>query len=136
MDCINAMGEVISIEDVDDIGGSCFTYIRVSVHGIPLGTGIPLGNDIPLGTGVGAVAVGDTFIFSVAKKIILDLSAPLSSRHSSEDVRTSAQHLSLSLISDSVCLTHVVPYYRCIRGVGDEDQSTEKFLSNLRYPRM
>ena len=49
MDCINSMGEVISIEDVDDIGGSCFTYIRVSVHGIPLGTG------------VGAVAVGDTF---------------------------------------------------------------------------
>ena len=124
MDCINAMGEVISIEDVDDIGGSCFTYIRVSVHGIPLGTG------------VGAVAVGDTFIFSVAKKIILDLSAPLSSRHSSGDVRTSAQHLSLSFISDSVCLTHIVPYYRCIRGVGDEDQSTEKFLSNLRYPRM
>ena len=126
MDCINSMGEVISIEDVDDIGGSCFTYIRVSVHGIPLGNG----------TGFGAVAVGDTFLFSVAKKIIADQSTPLSSLQSSGDVRTSAQHLSLSLISDSVCLTHVIPYYRCIRGVGDEDQSTEKFLSNLRDSRM
>ena len=125
MDCMNSLGEVISIEDVDDIGGSCMTYIRVSVHEIFLGNG----------TGVGAVAVGDTFLFSVAKKLIADQSTT-SLLNLQDHTPTPLQQLCLSMLSDSICLTHILPYYRCLLGVGDEDQSTERFLSCLRDPYM
>ena len=115
MDCMNSLGEVISIEDVDDIGGTCFTYIRVSVHGIPLGNG-----------DTGAVSVGDTFLFSVAKKLIAEQRVgAVVSRFSQ-----------LSLLSDSVCLTHAVPYYRCLLGVAAEDRSAQRFLACLRNPHM
>jgi hypothetical protein len=57
MDCINSLGEVISTEDVDEMGGVCWTYVRVSMHGIPLHQCISGGRK-------GAVSVGDTFLFS------------------------------------------------------------------------
>lgn len=139
MDCMNSLGEVISIEDVDDIGGSCWTYIRVSVHGVSLGEGL----------GVGAVSVGDTFLFSVAKKLIAEQSVynqnliiqdKLKNNGKgigkiSDSALLSTSSLS-SLISDSVCVTHAVPYYRVFLGVGSEDKSALRFLSCIRNPHM
>ena len=65
MDCMNSFGKVVSIEDVDDLGGTCWTY-RVSVHNIDISaagtTSSVQKNGAP--SGLVAVAVGDTYLFS------------------------------------------------------------------------
>jgi hypothetical protein len=66
----------------------------VSVHGISIGE-----------NSAGAVAVGDTFLFSVSKKLI--------TIHSNEINPV----IPLPLLSDSFCLTHAVPYYRSLLGM-------------------
>ena len=119
MDCLNALGEVVSVEDVDDMGGSCWCYIRVSAHGVGMaGAG---GSEKE----TSAVAVGDTFLFSVGKKLIADRPPP----------PTASLALPL-LVADSVCLTHAIPYYRCLLGQGDEEKSTQRFLACTRSPHM
>ena len=66
MDCMNSFGKVVSIEDVDDLGGTCWTYIRVSVHNIDISAAGTTSSDIKNGapSGLAAVAVGDTYLFS------------------------------------------------------------------------
>jgi hypothetical protein len=118
MDCINSLGEVISIEDVDEMGGVCWTYIRVSVHGIPLDPCIGGGRK-------GAVSVGDTFLFSVAKKLIAE-QLPLAG----------LTPLALPLLGDSFCVTHAVPYYRCLVGAGQEERSASAFLTCIKRNSM
>eukprot|EP00981_Chlorochromonas_danica_P008896 scaffold2338_cov184-Ochromonas_danica.AAC.7 len=104
MDCMNALGEVITADDVEDLGGVCWIYIRVSIHGIRL----------PGGT-KGAVAVGDTFLFS-----------PLAQKESrfppNDDFSATLRH------PDSTCITHCVPYYRCFIGGGIEELFSRAML--------
>jgi hypothetical protein len=85
----------------------------VSVHGISIGEST-----------VGAAAVGDTFLFSVSKKLITLHSNVIS------------QVTQLPLLSDSFCLTHAVPYYRSLLGVEEEDRSAQRFLSSIQSPNM
>jgi hypothetical protein len=118
MDCINSLGEVISIEDVDEMGGVCWTYVRVSVHGIPLDPCIGGGRK-------GAVSVGDTFLFSVAKKLIAE-----------QQPQAGLRPLALPLLGDSFCVTHAVPYYRCLVGAGREERSANAFLTCIKYNSM
>jgi hypothetical protein len=122
MDCMNSLGEVVNIEDVDDIGGSCWTYIRVSVHGISLGPA--LGPDMRDGE-AGSVSVGDTFLFSVAKKIVTQQSM---------SPYLESTPLFSPLLSDSICVTHAVPYYHSLLGVEAEDRSARRLLDCMRSP--
>jgi hypothetical protein len=103
MDCLDAFGRIISIEDVDDMGGSCFTYIRVSVSGLLSSDGHEC-----------TVAVGDTFIFSPFL------------------VNTPLNIPSSPLLSDVSCLTHPVPYYRSFVGKGIEGKSGDRLLTCMR----
>jgi hypothetical protein len=70
MDCMNGVGQVCPADEVQDIGGQCWVYIRAAIHGIQM-----QGNDP---SEVCAVAVGDTFIyspfFSQVRKILPSLS--------------------------------------------------------------
>ena len=111
MDCMNSLGQIIGIEDVDDIGGTCWTYIRVSVDGIFLGDQ----------EGTGSVSVGDTFLFCVAKKIVTDV-------HPSPMQKNPFRG---TLLSDSCCVTHVVPYYRMFSGKGILDLDSRKRSQNM-----
>lgn len=126
MDCMNALGEVITADDVEDLGGvvsdsyflfdlspvliklQCWIYIRVSIHGIRL----------PDGT-KGAVAVGDTFLFS-----------PLAHKDRrvspNDDASATLRH------PDSTCITHCVPYYRCFIGGGIEELFSRFIHRSLR----
>jgi hypothetical protein len=117
MDCINGIGQIVTIEDVDDMGGSCWAYIRVSIHGISLG------NDEE-----GAVAVGDTFLFiPEATSIFNSLQK--------NNIETKNDTF-FPLLSDCYCITHSIPYYRCIIGGGAEEKSAERLLSCLRNSHM
>ena len=40
------------------------------------------------------------------------------------------------LMSDCYCLTHAVPYYRVLLGVGQEEKSAQRLLACLRSPHM
>lgn len=115
MDCMNSFGEIISIEDVDEMGGVCWTYIRVSVHGIPLDSCLG-------GARTGAVSVGDTFLFSVAKKLIAE-----------QQLRAGPTPFALPLLGDSFCVTHAVPYYRCLTGSEREERSARKLLESIKH---
>lgn len=116
MDCINGIGQIVTIEDVDDMGGSCWAYIRVSIHGISLG------NDEE-----GAVAVGDTFLFIPEATSIFN-ALQKNNNQTKNDI--------LPLLSDCFCITHSIPYYRCIIGGGAEEKSAERLLSCLRNSHM
>lgn len=112
MDCMNSLGQIIGIEDVDDIGGTCWTYIRVSVDGIFLGTG----------KGTGSVSVGDTFLFCVAKKLLTN------THQSSSQQKNTFRGI---LLSDSCCITHVVPYYRTFTGKRFMDLNSRRRSQNM-----
>jgi len=96
MDCLNALGEIINVDDVDDMGGICWTYIRASIHGIKVGLETL------------AIAVGDTFLFS-----------PLSV--ASNKKITTIPFTYAPFLTDQSCLTHGIPYYRCLLGYGIEE---------------
>ena len=70
---------------------------------------------------LGVVAVGDTFIFS--SQIISDRN------FSSIRRKQLKSKLSLPLLQDFVCLTHSLPYYRCMNGVGVEEKASSRLLS-------
>ena len=129
IDCMNSFGQVISIEDVDDIGGTCWTYIRVSLHGISLGANTEE---------TGSISVGDTFLFSVARKIfaeqIDDESVTLERNKYESQPSDSPQFLDLPLLEDSFCLTHLIPYHRCFSGFGLEKKRINDFLTALENP--
>lgn len=131
---MNSFGQVISIEDVDDIGGTCWTYIRVSLHGISLST---QNNEI------GSISVGDTFLFSVARKIIIEqyVDESVTVANNKHDNQSSAtlsfspsSILDLPLLEDSFCLTHLIPYHRCFPSVGSEEERSREFIVALDNP--
>lgn len=116
MDCLNAFGQVVTIDDIDDMGGSCWTYVRVAVHGVLLE-----GKTKSREEKRGCVAVGDTFLFSVGSQ----------SGAASQESTSAAL-----LLGDSVCLTHAIPYYRCFVGPGVEDASARRLLASTRSTHM
>lgn len=129
---MNSFGQVISIEDVDDIGGTCWTYIRVSLHGISLST---QNNEI------GSISVGDTFLFSVARKIIVEqyVDESVTPRKNEDENKVSAillpsPLLDLPLLEDSFCVTHLIPYHRCFSSFGSEEIKSKEFIMALDNP--
>lgn len=131
---MNSFGQIISIEDVDDIGGTCWTYIRVSLHGISLSS---QNNEI------GSISVGDTFLFSVARKIIVeqyvdDSVTPAKNKYDNQLSATlslsSSNIPDLPLLEDSFCLTHLIPYHRCFPSVGSEEERSKEFIVALDNP--
>lgn len=123
---MNSFGQVISIEDVDDIGGTCWTYIRVSLHGISLST---QNNEI------GSISVGDTFLFSVARKIIVEQYVDESVTVGKNKYENQLPRLlDLPLLEDSFCLTHLIPYHRCFSSFGSEEERSEEFIMALDNP--
>ena len=118
VDCINSLGQVVTIDDIDDMGGSCWTYVRVAVHGVLL-EGRTKSHD----ESRGCVAVGDTFLFSVGAQ----------GRRASPASPASPTAL---LLGDSICLTHAIPYYRCLVGPGAEDASARRLQASARSAHM
>ena len=130
MDCMNAHGKLISVEDIRDMKGVCWVYIRVAIHGISLKTttsnvltNTSTTNTVPLGS----VVVGDTFLFSAcsiaARRRDVDLPAV-----------ESVPNAPYTLISDAYCMTHAIPYYRCLISSSIENNSIRHFLACLRLP--
>ena len=113
MDCMNGIGQKCALEEVEDIGGQCFAFIRVSVHGI-----VTSGLSQPV-----AVAVGDTFLFSPHNSQIRTLICPKSDSEFASDNTTALMHL-----QDAFCITHVVPYMHGTFGVGSEEAAAHHLL--------
>lgn len=115
MDCIDGMGRIVSVDDVQDMGGQCWVYLRVSVHGVQCGDG------------PGSVAVGDTFLFSPR------FSHLISQANGSKETVTMPVP---GLLSDKICITHAVPYFRCLLGPGAEARLATRLLSAVRNPHV
>lgn len=133
---MNSFGQVISIEEVDDIGGTCWTYIRVTLYGVSLGTQKDEN---------GAISVGDTFLFSVARKLIAEQNVLEGvilnkKKHEKEASPTGAvaliQSMDLPLLEDSFCLTHLIPYHRCFPGCGLVEKRIKEFLLAVDNPEL
>lgn len=132
MDCMNGFGKVVSIEDVDDMGGTCWTYIRVSVHNIDISAAGSTSSDPDNGapSGLGAVAVGDTFLFSgnaCQRSSVLTSAAQLGPR---------VGGLIASAGFDAYCITRCLPYHRSFIGPGAEDRAVKRFLAGMKSPSM
>lgn len=132
MDCMNGFGKVVSIEDVDDMGGTCWTYIRVSVHNIDISAAGSTSSDPDNGapSGLGAVAVGDTYLFSgnaSQRSSILTSAAQLGPRIGG---------LMATAGFDAYCVTRCLPYHRSFLGPGAEDRSVKRFLAAMKSPSM
>jgi hypothetical protein len=78
-------------------------YIRASVHGIRLSN-----------SEVGAVAIGDTFLFS-------PLATNNYRRSISEVAQTTSLHSIDAFLGENSCITHVIPCYQSYIGTGAED---------------
>jgi hypothetical protein len=86
-----------------------------------------------------AVAVGDTFLFSFGnaksgrrRDALFKLADSASAQQQGEGRIAYLQ----PLMSDCYCLTHAVPYYRVLLGVGQEEKSAQRLLACLRSPHM
>ena len=112
MDCMDGLGGTCRVEDIEDIGGQCLAYLRVSIHGIET-----TGCSQPV-----AVAVGDTFLFSPhSAQIRALLGAP----------SLIGDSANLKHLQDSFCLTHPIPYMLGLFGIGAEDSSAQHLLHAL-----
>ena len=143
MDCVNAHGSVVTIEDVDDLGGTCWTYIRVSVHRVGSGIKDSHGN----ASDVGVVAVGDTFLFSSYSHChsLRDIQDTQNTQNSvtartARTSRTSGKSLYATdlaaLAIDNFCLTALLPYFRTFTGCGTEDKTAKALSSSLKSPHL
>ena len=118
IDCLDALGRIVSIEDIDDMGGRCWVYVRLSVHNIDISVGGDMADRES-----GAVAIGDTFLFAPVNCFADGGFSPCS-------------NATLALASDCWCATNVIPYYRCLQGGGAEEYSSLRLLSFLRSIHM
>ena len=91
----------------------CWTYIRVSVHGVPYRYSGKRSECV--------VAVGDTFLF-----------APLNRDGDLDLAAATARGLCIPTLSDSVCLTHPLPYYQVFVGPGLEEKAAARIVSCAR----
>ena len=101
----------------------CWTYIRVSVHGVLLPGS---------GGGRGSVAVGDTFLFSPTKNATQQFPALFGSTAPGAHHERSL----LPLVGDHVCITHAIPYWHALPGAGAEDVAVHRLLTCIRHPHM
>ncbi len=106
MDCMNALGEVITADEVEELGGACWIYIRVSVHG----------TQVTADGSLGAIAVGDTFLFS-----------PYAVSTALSPAPAAAGSL---LLSDGHCVTHSLPYVYSFLSAGVEERFA-RYVSQL-----
>jgi hypothetical protein len=132
MDCMNSFGKVVSIEDVDDMGGTCWTYIRVSIHNVDISAAGSASSDAGNGapSGLAAVAVGDTFLFSgnsCQRTSTITTAAELGPRIGG---------LLATAGFDAYCVTRALPYHRSFVGPGPEDRSVKRFISSVKSPSM
>jgi len=105
-----------SIDDVDDMGGQCYAFIRLSVHGVH--TSSAGDGTSPDSVKSGSVSIGDTFLFNPGSKV---------TTAAEEDVDVKlAQRAALS---DVYSLTGRVPYFRSFVASGSEDVAARRLLS-------
>lgn len=83
----------------------------------------------PYGSHTATVAVGDTFLFSshrssLTKNILPGSAAAVPSPSTEQD--------RLLLLGDGCCVTHGLPYYRCLIGAGAEELSARRLLNCTR----
>ena len=95
----------------------CWTYIRVAVHGIHV---------TPYGKNPATVAVGDTFLFSSHRSALAAHVGGSVATHISGSAHPSDR---LLLQGDGCCITHPLPYYRCLPGAGAEEQTSRRLLA-------
>lgn len=115
----------------------------MSIHGISLDASFCSKNK---GGTTCALAVGDTFLFSplstgtIAEGIpgITSEFMSSSSNNNNSDISSNTKGGMdiFPTISDGYCMTHVVPYYRCILGGGIEEKSAQRLLGCIKSPHM
>lgn len=137
MDCMNAHGQIITVEDIKDIHDVCWVYIRVAIHGIALKTvsSTATGSQ-PATVPLGSIAVGDTFLFSACSRAQRKLDVPSFGSVLASTGDVSAPFSPYLHYGDPFCITHAIPYYRCLYGSGVEANSINHFMACLRLPRM
>jgi len=110
MDCMNAIGQVVKIEDVDDMGGQCWTYIRVTLDAL----------NGP-GSSKAIVAFGDTFLFTPCVSNLLSSDAPQS---------LSCREMLLNAhVHDAYCVTHSIPQYNSMLSHGTEENMGRRMVA-------
>ena len=84
-----------------------------------------------------SVAVGDTFLFSAHAPTISSPASlgPAGAGGSKDGGGAAVVNLS-PLLSDSCCVTHALPYYRCFMGAGAEEHSAQRLLSSTKSIHM
>lgn len=120
IDCMNNSGDIISIDEIDELGGSCYVYIRASIYNLemeylPDFSSSFEGPDNFLGT----ISIGDTFLFT-----------PLTTfnRYPIETSSISPH------INDSVCLTSSIPYVTLLNNNNLELSYSELLSRCLKNP--
>ncbi len=116
MDCMNALGQIVKIEDVDDMGGQCWTYIRISINNISLESS----NNSTV------VAIGDTFVFSSSFSSIFNATSQLPSNKILQSLDE------YGYIQDSYCLTHAISPCRYYLAAGIEETMAKMLVSGTR----
>ena len=85
----------------------------------------------PYGVHPATVAVGDTFLFSSHRSTIT------ANTFASQMAGSSAADSDrLLLQGDGFCITHPLPYYRCLLGAGAEEVSARRLLACTRSTHM
>jgi len=137
MDCMNAHGQIITVDDIKDIHNVCWVYIRVAIHGIGLKTvSSSATGSQPTTVPLGSIAVGDTFLFSACSNAQRKLDVSNFGGISAAAGDTTPAFSPYLPYSDPFCITHAIPYYRSLYGSGIEANSINHFIACLRLPRM
>lgn len=92
----------------------------MAVHGIEV---LPYGRHHPA-----TVAVGDTFLFSSHRSVL--------AHHIGAALSLGAQADRQLLQGDGCCITHPLPYYRCLVGAGAEEQTARRLLACTKSTHM
>lgn len=115
IDCMNALGEIITLEDVQDMGGVCWVYIRATINGINVGYGLRKHNV--------AVAVGDTFLFS-------PLAKPTTAKQDKLKKNNIVQSL-IPHVTDCSCITAIIPYFTTLLHGGGIEEDYRRLVQFL-----
>lgn len=91
----------------------------MAVHGISV---------TPYGKNPATVAVGDTFLFSSHRSVL--------AQHTGAPLQGAQQSDRLLLQGDGCCITHPLPYYRCLVGAGAEEQTSRRLLACTKSTHM
>lgn len=75
------------------------------------------------------VAVGDTFLFSSHRSALCANTHASASDPTLSTLASSTKLDKLLLQGDGCCITHPLPYYRCLIGAGAEEASTRRLLT-------